>query len=672
MDAALPPPKIGRYRVVAEVHRGKFTAVYRVRQAGLARDLALKTVAPGLADAALRTALRGLRREARARAAFDHPAILALYDRGRAAARPYLVGPWLPGGTFLERFRGAAPEALVADYAEAVGAGLDALHARGWVHGDVSPRNLLHDGDGRPRIADLGSCAPVGARWRTPARPEPRWLITRLTAAPELAAGRPIDGRADLYSFAALLYFLLTGAWPFTADDSDALFELHAAAPVPPPSSRRAGLGPAIDRVMLRALAKAPDERYPDGAALATAVREAVGAGDRLALHYHWQSRADEHAPGPAEQARRRAAEALRGYAGGLAPDRRRAFTAVLRRLERDGTRARAALGSTLRGQLAPVCCLATAEELGVLSTLALAPADTAALAAACGLPEASTERLCHGLRVAGHLTLGTYGWRLRPELASAYGLDGTTAAAPRPVWHGVERWRHLSAWVKTLAPAAAMDGDADGRGYVAGVAQLGHGSAGSARELAAWLADGERVPDRRSILDVGAGSAVWSIALAGRWPESTITALDRPLVLAVARARARLAGVEARLHGLAGDWQTVELAPAAYGVIVMANVCHLLDRPGLAGLFARLAPALTGAGRLVVIDTIPERFADAPASAIHYDLELALRSERGRVHDLPAYRGALAGAGLELAATTTLVRRGGELRVLLARGGPR
>lgn len=659
METGLPE-RFGRYAVIARIHRGTYTAVYRVRRPGLARELSLKTAAPGLDAAARETAVRGLRREARARADLDHPGILALFDRGRSADGPYLVGPYLTGGTFAERFRGAAPGSTIVAFAEAVAAGLDALHARGWVHADLSPRNVLFDAEGRPRIADLGSCVRRGARWRTRSRPGPRWLVTRLTGAPEIWAGEPIDGRADLYAFAVLLYFLCTGTWPFSGRRTEELIELHASAPVPAPSSRRPEVGAEVDRVLLRALAKSPAERYPSGAALVAALGAALG---EAAVRASGPGEAAVRRAGP----RGRAAAALRRYMEGLAAAERRRFAAVLEQLERQGAQARASFGSALRGQLAPLGCLLAAEELGLLSALAQGPMSTAALAAACGLPEASTGRLCQGLRAAGEVTLAEDGWRLRAELERAYGVYGPEAMAPRPVAYAWGRWREVGRWVRTLEPPAAMDRGSDGEGYAASVAQLADSSAASARAWAEQSRAEGRLPDRAAILDVGAGSAVWSLALAEVFPEARITALDRPKVLAVAQARARAAGLAARLEALAGDWRTIALPRAGFGVIVLANVCHLLDAGGLAELIGRLAQALTEAGRIVVIDTIPERLEEAPAGVIHYDLELALRTERGQVHARTSYVGALAAAGLAVVDDRPLPRRAGSLRVLVA-----
>src|SRR5207302_2032942 len=146
----------------------------------------------------------------------------------RSRRGPYLVGPWLTGGTLSERIRGPFPLADVLALVEGIGSALDTLHAAGWCHGDVSAENVLFATDGRqptaPRrpgvlgrqavLADLGTARRIGER----ASEGGAICVTPIVTAPEVWLGEPLDGCSDLYSLGVLLYLALAGAYPFEAD----------------------------------------------------------------------------------------------------------------------------------------------------------------------------------------------------------------------------------------------------------------------------------------------------------------------------------------------------------------------------------------------------------------------------------------------------------------------
>src|SRR5215208_3882923 len=197
-------PRIGPFSILAPPLERAGCVVYRCRDDGLPRELALKAVRPEAADPA--TARRRLWREAEVRAVLNHPHALPLYRAVRSRGGLLLVGPWLPGGS-LEGGLGAPlrPADLLA-VADGVGGALDALHAAGWWHGDVSAGNVLFAADGRAVLIDFGAARRLG---------EPlagsEVSVTPYTAAPEVWDRAPVDGRSDLYSLGVLLYLVLTG-----------------------------------------------------------------------------------------------------------------------------------------------------------------------------------------------------------------------------------------------------------------------------------------------------------------------------------------------------------------------------------------------------------------------------------------------------------------------------
>lgn len=656
---------IGGYEILERIHEGSMTAVYRARQPGLARDVALKTTSPLLAPERRMDTQRGLAREAEVLAALEHSAFTPLFALGEWTRGPFLVTPWLAGGTLLERARGGLSLAEIATVIARVGEGLDALHQHGWIHGDVSARNIMFDRAGSPRSIDLASSVAIGSRWGTDAR----WGATATTAAPEVHGGEPVDGRADLYSLGVIAFFLLTGHWPFMAEQRQDLLRMHAQQTAPSPSSMCALLGPEIDRVLLRALAKRPDERFATGAELGRTLAAAL-LPDRSSqpVQTHGLLCVTERSKtAPSDHAVERAYEQLEAFAEQLAPEQRAAFTALVGAIEREDANATAACGQQLRAQIAPVAAMAAAEDVGIYRALADGPKNAEELALACAAPADTLARLCEFLRALGQLVQIEGRWRLRPPFAGAYGHGQRLGIDVRLVHDALAMWGRLPQWVRSREPAFAMDNDATGREYADGVAYLGDSCDAAAAELAKLLSDPTLVPERAAILDVGAGSAVWSLALCAAWPEAHTTAIDRPRVLDVALARASAAGLSQRITPWVGDWREVSLPTDRYDLIVLGNVCHLQTREELADVFVRLCPALTARGRIVIIDVAPERLATADVAALRYDLALALRTDRGRVHDRVGYESALAIAGLRVLRAWPLAQGSRVLDVLLA-----
>jgi SAM-dependent methyltransferase len=153
-------------------------------------------------------------------------------------------------------------------------------------------------------------------------------------------------------------------------------------------------------------------------------------------------------------------------------------------------------------------------------------------------------------------------------------------------------------------------------------------------------------------VLDVGAGAAPWSIALALADPAATITALDLPSVLPVTRAEVQAAGLANRFTFSPADILTSPIEPGGYDLILLANVCHLFDEEVNRGLVARLADGLAPGGRLAVIDILPEAVQHGSrrsALLALYELGLSSRTTTGRVHPLTAYQAWAHEAGLSV-----------------------
>jgi sugar lactone lactonase YvrE len=241
--------------------------VYLAHQLVLDRMVALKLLAPGLADD--ETFRARFLRESRIAASLDHPSIVPIFDAGEVDGQLYLAMRYVEGGDLraLLKAEGSLESARALAIGEQVAAALDAAHARGLVHRDVKPSNVLLDSDEHVYLADFG----LSRRLADQGVPLPlgRSLGTAAYVAPEQIEGGEVDGRADVYSLACVLYECLAGKPPFRRPSELAMLWAHLEDDPP-------GL-PGLEAVLATALAKDPAERYPTCAALVEAAREAVG-----------------------------------------------------------------------------------------------------------------------------------------------------------------------------------------------------------------------------------------------------------------------------------------------------------------------------------------------------------------------------------------------------------
>ncbi|HYY74242.1 MAG TPA: serine/threonine-protein kinase, partial [Solirubrobacterales bacterium] len=269
-------PRIGTtlagYRIETLLGRGGMSVVYRAEHLRLGRKVALKLLAPQLAEDE-RFRERFLR-ESRIAAALDHPNIVPIYDADEAGgvlfiAMRYVEGIDLRG--FLQREGRLEPKRALAFLAQ-LGSALDAAHAQGLVHRDVKPGNVLLAGE-HCYLADFGLTKLVSSVSGLTATGQLVGTLDYL--APEQISGNPVDRRADLYSLACLLYECLTGAPPFRRESEAALLWAHVQEPPPPLGQADPKLRP-LEPVLARALAKSPEERYQSGAELTEAAEAAL------------------------------------------------------------------------------------------------------------------------------------------------------------------------------------------------------------------------------------------------------------------------------------------------------------------------------------------------------------------------------------------------------------
>jgi tRNA A-37 threonylcarbamoyl transferase component Bud32 len=281
MNAHTNPPigaEFHGYRIDALIGQGGMGVVYRAFDLRLKRSVALKLMAPELGrDERFRERFA---REAELAMALEHPNVVPIHDAGEADGRLYLVMRDVEGTdlrALLQR-EGALAPARALTIAGQVAAALDAAHAQGLVHRDVKPSNVLLDGSEHVYLADFGLTRRFSDDGALTG--DARSLGTPAYLAPEQIEGGQVDGRADVYSLACLLFECLTATPPFLSDSRLGVAWAHLEENPPLASDRLHGLPAAVDAVIAKGMAKDPVERYATCGELIAAARSALGVGE--------------------------------------------------------------------------------------------------------------------------------------------------------------------------------------------------------------------------------------------------------------------------------------------------------------------------------------------------------------------------------------------------------
>jgi len=248
----------GRYRIMRKLGSGGMADVYLAEDEELGRRVAIKILNDKYAPDD--QFVERFRREAKNAAGLSHPNIVSIYDRGEAEGTYYIAMEYLDGRSLKELVvaRGPLP---IPDAIAATRQVLSALrfaHRKGVVHRDIKPHNVMADADGRLKVTDFG-IARAGVSQMTEAG---SIIGTAQYLSPEQARGAPVDQRSDLYSMGIVLYEMLTGQVPFTGESPVEIAMKHLSDPPRPPSLLRPDIPPDLDMVVLRALAKNPEDRF--------------------------------------------------------------------------------------------------------------------------------------------------------------------------------------------------------------------------------------------------------------------------------------------------------------------------------------------------------------------------------------------------------------------------
>lgn len=459
-SSSLSPELVaGRYRLVARVGHGGMGEVWEGVDESLGRRVALKFLLRWQPEGA---ATHRFILEARTSAQLSSPHVVAVYDTGVERGRPYLVTEFLDGRNLAEELVADGPfsPGETAEAGRQVAEGLAVAHARGVIHRDVKPANLLRGADGTIKIADFG-IARFADETTAGLTGAGEVLGTCAYLSPERALGRTVDPQSDMYALGCVLYELLVGRPPFQADNAAAVIYQHVdVAPDPPHRHRGAGVPTALDVFIMRLLSKSPDERPTarEAAAfladpLALAAVESVTASSMLGV---------PRPPAPEEAVLREAAQEEQPAHGA-----HRLRPLLLGGAALVGT-AILGLSATAYGPGAP----APSAEPPAHTAQAPAPTTTAAPPAALRSAPAGTPRerpTSEGVAVSGssvakpHPPVGR-GTHAKPSPPSPDRPTSLPSTSPDPSAPPTDT-PSLSAPPSSLAPPSSAPGKGEGKG---------------------------------------------------------------------------------------------------------------------------------------------------------------------------------------------------------------
>ena len=266
---------LGRYHILEKLGEGGMATVYKAFDTRLERDVAVKIIRKeAFSQEVIGRILKRFEREAKTLARLIHPNIVSIIDYGEYENSPYLVMPFLSGGTLKQKMGKTMPWQDAARLLLPIARALAYVHDQDVIHRDVKPANILITTSGEPMLTDFGIAKMLDLEAGQTLTGTGVGIGTPEYMAPEQGMGKEIDGRADIYSLGIILYELVTGRKPFTADTPMAVVLKHMTDPLPRPGSLVDGLPDAVEKVIIKALAKAPADRYQNMSEFAGALKK--------------------------------------------------------------------------------------------------------------------------------------------------------------------------------------------------------------------------------------------------------------------------------------------------------------------------------------------------------------------------------------------------------------
>lgn len=273
---------IGRYEVNGEIGRGGLAVVYRAKDTVLGRTVALKLLMDQNTEKNERF-LRRFQREAKTLAQLSHPSIVKVLDYGDYEGQPYLVMEYISGGTLSSRIGKPMPYTEAATLLAPIARALQHAHQHKVVHRDVKPGNILFNESGQGMLSDFGIVKLTDSDESQSLTGTGSIVGTPSYMAPEQIQGKPVDGRADVYALGIVLFELVSGRKPYTANTPLEVTMKHLTEPVPHVRQIVREVPSEVEQVLLKAMAKKPEARYQDMGVFADAL-EKLAVGQKAAV----------------------------------------------------------------------------------------------------------------------------------------------------------------------------------------------------------------------------------------------------------------------------------------------------------------------------------------------------------------------------------------------------
>jgi len=264
---------IGPYRIIGKLGQGGMATVYKAYHAALDRYVAIKVLHPAFLED--QTFTGRFQREARVVAKLEHPSIVPVYDYAEHKKHPYLVMKYIEGETLKARLsRGPLNATEITQVVDSVGSSLAYAHRQGILHRDIKPSNVLINKDGQMYLADFGLARIAQAGESTLSSDS--IMGTPQYISPEQARGdKNLDAGTDIYSFGVMMYEMVVGQVPFSADTPFSIIHDHIYTPLPMPRSINPKVPESVQRVLLKTLSKERADRYPDVPSMVQAFKTA-------------------------------------------------------------------------------------------------------------------------------------------------------------------------------------------------------------------------------------------------------------------------------------------------------------------------------------------------------------------------------------------------------------